>query len=134
MEVLSCKSPTLKHISEISQRPMAFPAKLPIRGIPCWTGMGWHYFQKFLSQNFTLGRKEPTVLIHWLEMVQGKHGISIHRAAAGGCQSVPGSRFTRRKSECLFPGHHILNLQSTDTFVHSCSRNSYPVVPLTLSL
>lgn len=50
--------------------------------------MGWHYFQKFLSQNFTLGRKEPTALIHWLEMVQGKHGISIHRAAAGGCQSV----------------------------------------------
>lgn len=84
---------------------------------------GLALFQKFLSQNFTLDRKKPTVLIHWLEMVQGKHGISIHRTAAGGCQSVPAAGSHKRNLNAF---SHILNLHITDTFVHSCSRNSYP--------
>ena len=74
------------------------------------------------------------MLIHWLEMVQGKHGISIHRAAAGDCQSVPAAGSHEGNLNAFSHGHHILNLHSTDTFVHSCSRNSYPMVPLTLSL
>lgn len=94
-------------------------------------------FQEFLSQNSMLDRKEPTVLTHWLEMVQGKHGISIHRAAAGGCQSVPAAGSHEGNLNAFSHGHHIHNLYNTDTFVHSCpyntdtivhscSRNSYP--------
>lgn len=95
---------------------------------------GLALFQEFLSQNSTLDRKEPTVLIHWLEMVQGKHGISTHRAAARGYQSVPAAGSHKGNPNAFSHGHHIHNLYNTDTFVHSCSRNSYPMVPLTLSL
>lgn len=72
------------------------------------------------------------MLIHWLEMVQGKHGISIPWAAARGCQSVPTAGSHKGNLNAFSHGHYIHNLYNTDTFVHSCSRNSYPMVPLTL--
>ena len=84
MEVLSWKSPTLKHISEkISFRPTEFPGKVAHQRNSLLDRNGLALFQ-----NSILDKNEPAMLIHWLEMVPGKHGLSIYRAAAGGCLST----------------------------------------------
>lgn len=64
----------------------SFQAKLPIKGISCWTGMGWHY--SIICFSSILDRNEPAMLIHWLWAVQGEHGLSIFGAATRSWQST----------------------------------------------
>lgn len=123
MEVLSCKSPTLKHISEISYRPVAFPGK-----VTCWTGMSWFY-----------SRNSCPRIPRWIEGAYCAHSLARNGSGEAWNQHSQGSswrlsicpcsRFTRRKSLNAFShGHHIHNLYNTDTFVHSCPYNTDTIV------